>query len=74
MNERQYEIYKFIVSYAEKNLYAPTFKEIQQAVGLKSRSSVSYNLLVIEQLGYIKVKMNAARAITLQGYKIVKVA
>lgn len=72
MNERQYKIYKFIVSYIEQNFYAPTFEEIRKAVGLKSKNSVSHNLLAIERLGYIKVRMGVARAIALQGYKIIK--
>lgn len=74
MSERQYEIYKFIVKHVEENLYPPTFQEIMQAVGLKSKASVSYNLFVLEQLGYIKTQIDAPRAMTLQGYKLVKVA
>lgn len=72
MSERQYEIYCFIVNYVKKHLYAPSVDEIRQEIGLKSKATVAHHLKVIEQLGYIKIKNDVSRAITLQGYKIVR--
>lgn len=72
MSERQLEIYKFIVEYVKQHLYAPSLLEICEYVGLKSVSTVSYHLYVLEKLGYIKVKIDTPRAISVVGYTLIK--
>lgn len=72
MSERQYEIYSFIVKYIKENLYPPTFAEICQGTGIKSKSTVSDYLLGLEKLGYVKVKLGTPRAIKLIGYTVVE--
>ena len=47
LSERQRQILDFIGAYAERHGVSPTFKEIGDAVGLKSSSSVKHQ---IEQL------------------------
>lgn len=70
--ERQQEIYDFLMQYITKNGFAPSVKEICDAVGYKSTSSVFNHLVMLEMTGKIEVKYNTARAIRLVGYEFVK--
>ncbi|MBQ8803455.1 MAG: hypothetical protein IJZ53_07480 [Tyzzerella sp.] len=72
MTERQQQIYDFIVAYIQENLYAPSVREIGDAVELYSTSSVYAHLKALEKKGYIEVKENSPRAIKVIGYKFVK--
>ena len=72
MSERQKQIYDFIVSFIEQNMYPPTIREIGVAVGLASASSVAEHLLKIQEYGFIEIKENSPRAIKVKGYKFVK--
>ena len=72
MTKRQQQIYDFIITYIEENLYPPTIQEIGEGVGLASKSSVFNHLLAIQNKGYIEVKNNSPRAIKVNGYKFVK--
>lgn len=46
---------------------APSVREIGEAVGLRSTSSVQYNLNALEQAGYIERDPNLKRTIRLSG-------
>ena len=72
-NGTRQSIYDFIVEYVKKNGYAPTVREIGEAVSLKSTSSVFNHLISLEDEGKIVMKDKAPRAIRLVGYKFVKV-
>ena len=72
MNNKQKEIYEFIVSYIEKNMYPPSIREIAAGVGFRSNASVWHHLLKIQEYGFIEIKMNSPRAIKVKGYKFVK--
>lgn len=63
-------IYSFIVDFMTENLYAPTIREICAGIYLNSISSVYDHLLKLEEEG--KIKPNSPRAVTLTGYKLVK--
>lgn len=67
------KIYNYLVSYITENGYAPSIREICSGVGLSSTSSVAYHLEELEKLGKIKVKVGTSRAISLTGYKLVKI-
>ena len=68
------EIYNFLIKYMTENGYAPTVREIGEAVGLKSTSSVYNHLQVLEVLGKIKMGNGyKPRAIQLIGYELKKV-
>ena len=72
MTQRQQQIYDFIVTYIEENLYPPSVREIGDGVELYSTSSVYEHLKTLEVKGYIEVKNNPPRAIKVKGYKFVK--
>ena len=56
-------VYRFVKAYARKNGYPPSMREIGDAVGLSSLSSVSHQLAKLEAEGKIERKPNAARTI-----------
>lgn len=66
-------VYQFLVDFITENGYAPTFSEIAEGTGLKSKSSVYDHLQILEMMGKIHVEKNKQRAISLNGYKFVKV-
>lgn len=72
-NSTRQRVYDFIVQYIKKNGYAPTVREIGEAVSLKSTSSVFNHLIALENVGKIEIKDKASRAIRLVGYEFVKV-
>lgn len=67
INIRQQEILDFIKSKISENGVAPSVREIGEAVGLRSTSSVQYNLNVLEEAGYIERNANLKRTIRLTG-------
>lgn len=66
------EIYNFLIKYMTENGYAPTVREIGEAVGLSSSSSVVNQLAMLEMLGKIHVEKYKPRAIRLIGYELKK--
>ncbi len=66
-----YEIRKHkeeILNYIDKNInnkgYSPTVREIAEAVGLKSTSTVQYHLNKLINLGFLDKSDNISRSIT----------
>lgn len=62
-NELRERMYQFIVKYINDMGYSPTVREIGNAVGLKSSSSVYSHLSKLEIEGRIKSKPNCPRTI-----------
>lgn len=62
---KQIKIIEFIVKEVRERGYPPSVREICQAVGLKSTSSVHSHLVTLESLGYIKRDRTKPRAIEL---------
>lgn len=60
------EILEFLKDFSARNGYAPSVREIMQAVGLKSTASVHYHLSELHKEGLITVDGTKNRAITLQ--------
>jgi repressor LexA len=54
LTERQQKILQVIMEFAERRRYPPTLREIGQAVGLASTSSVSYQLAALQRLGFVR--------------------
>ena len=54
LTERQQRILETIARSIRANGYAPTMREIGEAVGLQSPSSVSHQLSELERKGYIR--------------------
>ena len=61
--ERQREVLEVIRTWVERFGYPPSVREIGEAVGLTSTSSVSYQLRALEQKGYLRRDPNRPRAI-----------
>lgn len=54
LTERQKEIMEYILTEVQKKGYPPSVREIGEAVGLSSSSSVHAQLEKLEQLGYLR--------------------
>ena len=70
-NEKEKQIYQFIVDYIMEHMYAPTIREIGKSVGLRSSSTVATYLMRLEAKGLIEVEPDSPRAIRLIGYSVV---
>jgi repressor LexA len=66
LTQRQQEILQVITDFAERRRYAPTLREIGQAVGLASTSSVSYQLTVLQDKGYLRRDARRPRTVEVQ--------
>ena len=65
--EMQQRIYQFILESIRENGYAPSVREIGEAVGLKSPSTVHFHLKNLAELGYIEKGAFKGRAIVPAG-------
>ena len=54
LTERQQKILHAITDFGHRRRYAPTLREIGKAAGLASVSSVSYQLAVLQEKGYLR--------------------
>lgn len=63
LTARQQRILSHIQEYVEGRGYPPSMREIGQAVGLTSSSSVAHQLKVLEEKGYLKRDPNRPRAL-----------
>ena len=61
--DRQREVLEVIRTWVERFGYPPSVREIGEAVGLTSTSSVAYQLRALEQKGYLRRDPNRPRAI-----------
>jgi repressor LexA len=64
---RQQEIWDFLVGYVDRHGYPPTVREIGQAVGLASPSTVHAHLANLERAGLLKRDPTKPRALELTG-------
>jgi repressor LexA len=63
LTQRQRRILEYIRSAVEHNGYPPSVREIGEAVGLVSPSSVAYQLKELEKKGYLRRDPNRPRAV-----------
>jgi repressor LexA len=66
---RQQEIWEFVVDYADRTGYPPTVREIGEAVGLASPSTVHAHLANLERAGYLRRDPTKPRALELVGHR-----
>jgi len=66
LTPKQQEIYDFIVQFTQENGYPPSVREIGQAVGLKSPSTVHFHIKGLESAGVLTKAAGKTRAMTLQ--------
>jgi repressor LexA len=67
LSKRQREIFDFVVTYADKHGYPPTVREIGDAVGLASPSTVHAHLANLERAGLLKRDPTKPRALEIVG-------
>lgn len=65
LSNMQKKIYDYIVSCVQQQGYPPSVREIGEAVGLKSPSTVHFHLKHLEEAGVIEKGAGKGRAITL---------
>ena len=64
VSKKQEEILNYIDKTINSNGYSPTVREICEAVGLKSTSTVQYHLKKLIDLGFLNKSENISRSIT----------
>jgi repressor LexA len=69
LTERQQEIWDFLVEYTERQGYPPTVREIGEAVGLASPSTVHAHLANLERAGVLRRDPTKPRALELTGHR-----
>lgn len=67
LTERQQEIWQYLVEYVDGHGYPPTVREIGDAVGLASPSTVHAHLANLERAGLLRRDPTKPRAIELVG-------
>jgi repressor LexA len=63
LSKRQREIFDFVVEYVDRHGYPPTVREIGEAVGLASPSTVHAHLANLERAGYLRRDPTKPRAL-----------
>jgi repressor LexA len=71
---RQQEIWSFLVEYVDRHGYPPTVREIGEAVGLASPSTVHAHLANLERAGLLRRDPTKPRALELTGRESASVA
>jgi repressor LexA len=69
LTARQQEIWGFLVEYVDRHGYPPTVREIGDAVGLASPSTVHAHLANLERAGLLKRDPSKPRALDLIGHR-----
>ena len=67
LTTRQQEIFEYVTAYVEQHGYPPTVREIGDAVGLASPSTVHAHLANLERAGYLRRDPTKPRALELVG-------
>lgn len=65
LTDRQHKVLDAIRTHMTQHGFVPSFREIGEAAGLKSPSSVKHQLQALEEKGYIRMNANKGRAIEL---------
>ena len=74
LTARQQEIWQFLVEYTDGHGYPPTVREIGEAVGLASPSTVHAHLANLERAGLLKRDPSKPRALDLIGHRMMAAA
>ena len=69
LTARQQEIWQFLIEYTDGHGYPPTVREIGEAVGLASPSTVHAHLANLERAGLLKRDPSKPRALDLIGHR-----
>lgn len=66
LSKMQKRVYDYIVQSMEQNGYAPSVREIGDALGLKSPSTVHFHVKHLEEMGFLEKCTGKSRAIVLK--------
>src|SRR5215469_47705 len=66
LSRRQRQILEVIREWVEQRGYAPTLREIAEAVGLTSKSSVAHQLSTLEKKGYLRRDFGRPRTVEMR--------
>ena len=68
-------ILQSIISYIEEHGYPPSFRELCDITGIKSTSSIQYQINKMLEIGMLETDtgIGISRALRVPGYKFVKV-
>jgi repressor LexA len=69
LTARQQEIWQFLVRYVDDHGYPPTVREVGEAVGLASPSTVHAHLANLERAGLLRRDPTKPRALELVGHR-----
>src|SRR5438876_10129156 len=67
LTARQREIWSFVLDYSDRHGYPPTVREIGEAVGLASPSTVHAHLANLERAGLLRRDPTKPRALEILG-------
>ena len=62
LTKKQKELFDFVNAYIDKSKISPSFEEMKNALGLKSKSGIHVLVTSLEQRGFIKRLKHKARA------------
>lgn len=63
LTDRQRQVLEAITTYQNERGFVPSFREIGEAAGLKSPSSVKHQLQTLAEKGFIRLNANKGRAV-----------
>lgn len=63
LNERQERLFGFLVDFISKNQFPPSVREMCKGANIKSTSTVSSDLKILEEYGYINKNDSTSRSI-----------
>ena len=62
-SKKQLEVFRYIKESIDNNVFSPSYREIRDALGLKSVSPVAMHVNALIALGYLEKQDNAARSL-----------
>lgn len=65
LSRKQRELYDYLSNFVAENGYAPTYQQMADGLGLKSRSSIFRRIKEMQMRGWIEVVPRKMSAITL---------
>lgn len=63
LTKKQYEVLEFISQYTQTHGFAPTYEEIAQGIGTRSKGSMTKHISALADKGYIQRNPDRARSI-----------
>ena len=72
MKKRHEQIRDFIVQYIKTHGYPPSYQEIGEGVGAKSKGTIYANIQQMNELGIIKAVPGQPRCISVPGYQFIE--